>query len=498
MGKDKDNTDQIKKRAIGGTLTLTARRVILKAIDALGMIFLARLLTQSEFGIFGIINFVVFTLFGFLSDIGLGASLIQKKEKLKKDDLSTVFSAQLILVLLLNVLVWVLSPWLINVYHLSHSAIWLVRVTAFCLILTSFKTIPSVLLEKELLYHKLLIPDVAETISFNLLAVILAYFHFGVWSLTIALVVRTFLGAIILFVVSPWPIIFGINKKSLKHLLSFGIPYQTNSLLALLKDNLTPTIIAFFYGPAAVGFVNLAQGIASKPMEITNVVNRVVFPTFSKIQNNREQVARWMEKGIKMMSYLYFPLVFGLLVTARPILTFVYASKSDKWLPSLSVLYPFLIGALPVVMTTTATNVLYALGYSKTVLRLMVVYTALTWAVGVPLIIKIGYSGIAWAGMAVAVVSVVLVLREFKKIKIEFSLQRAIMLPFWASFLMAATIYWPTKAYIRGIPSLLGVIILGAAFYIFYLFLLLRGRIREEIRLFWDLLPRKERKEMSS
>jgi len=453
---------------------------------------LARLLTQSEFGVFGIINFVVFTLFGFLSDIGLGASLIQKKEKIKKEDLSTVFSVQLILVLFLNVLVWVLSPWLVNIYHLSHSAIWLVRVTAFCLILTSFKTIPSVLLEKELLYYKLLIPDVAETISFNLLAVILAYFHFEVWSLTIALIVRTFLGAIILFIVSPWPIRLRINKESLKHLLNFGVPYQANSLLALLKDNLTPTIIAFFYGPAAVGFVNLAQGIARKPMEITNVVNRVVFPTFSKIQSNREKVAIWMEKGIKMMSYLYLPLVFGLLVTARPILTFVYASKSDKWLPALSALYPFLIGALPVVMTTTATNVLYALGYSKTVLRLMVIYTVLTWVVGVPLIIKIGYAGIAWAGMAVAVISVVLVLRELRKVRVEFSLRRAMMVPFWASFLMAATIYWPAKTCVRGIPSLLGVIVLGAVFYIFYLFLLLRGRIKEEVKLFRDLLPKRK------
>jgi len=492
MEENKKDVSQIKEKAIKGTLTLTARRAILKAISALGMIFLARLLTQSEFGIFGIINFVVFTLFGFLSDIGLGASLIQKKEKIENDDLSTVFSVQLILVLFLNVLAWVLSPWLVNVYHLSHSAIWLMRVTAFCLVLTSFKTIPSVLLERELLYQKLLIPDVAETISFNFLAVILAYFNFGVWSLTIALIVRTFLGAIILFIVSPWPIIFRISKKSLKHLLSFGFPYQVNSFLALLKDNLTPTIIAFFYGPAAVGFVNLAQGIASKPMEITNVVNRVVFPTFSKIQNNREQVARWMEKGIKMMSYLYLPLVFGLLVTAQPILTFIYASKSDKWLPALSALYPFLIGALPIVMTTTATNVLYALGYPKIVLRLMVIYTALTWGVGIPLIIKIGYSGIAWAGMVVGVVSVVLVLRELRKVKVKFSLRRAMIVPFGASLLMAATIYWPIKIYVRNIPSLLGMVILGVIFYIFFLFLFLRGRIREEVNLFLNLLPKKQ------
>jgi len=101
MSENKVN--QIKNMAVKGTMTLAVRRIILRVVDMAGMIFLARLLTQSEFGIFGIINFVVFTLFGFLSDIGLGASLIQKKEKIKKEDLSTVFSVQLILVLFLNV-----------------------------------------------------------------------------------------------------------------------------------------------------------------------------------------------------------------------------------------------------------------------------------------------------------------------------------------------------------------------------------------------------------
>jgi len=157
----KNYSDQIKDRAIKGTMTLTAQRIIIRAIDALGIIFLARLLTETEFGIFGIINFIVFTLFGFLSDIGLGASLIQKKTKLEKADMATVFTIQAILVLVINVLVWLLSPTLIRLYQLSAPQIWLLRATAFCLLLTCLKTIPSALLQRELLYQKLLIPEVA-------------------------------------------------------------------------------------------------------------------------------------------------------------------------------------------------------------------------------------------------------------------------------------------------------------------------------------------------
>ena len=492
----KENADQIKRKAVKGTLTLTARRIILKGIDLLGMIFLARLLTQEEFGIFGIINFIVFTLFGFLSDIGLGASLIQKKEKIKKDDLATVFTTQLVLVLVLNLLVWLLSPYLVRVYNLSPAHIWLLRTTAFCLILTSFKTIPSVLLERELLYEKLLIPEIAETISYNILAVFLAFRGFEVWSLTISLLVRTFLGALILSFISPWPIRLKIKRTSLKNLLSFGVPYQLNSLLSLLKDNLTPTVIAFFYGPAAVGYVNLAQSIAFKPMEITNIVNRLVFPTFSKIQEDRDRVGRWLEKGVRLMAYLYFPLVLGLLVTARPILTYIYADHSDKWLPALSALYPFLLGSLPVVFTTTATNVIYALGKAKTVLKVMVIYTLITWGVGIPLILKIGFSGIAWANAVVGIVSVILINHELKKAKINFSLTKTVAVPFFSSLLMALFLL-PAVAWVKGIPSLIGIVILGAFLYLFFLFLFLRGKIKEEIALVKSLLPKHEKNKVA-
>ncbi len=480
--KQKDRFYSIKKKAARGALTLTARRIILKGIDALGMIFLARLLTQSEFGIFGIINFVVFTLFGFLSDIGLGASLIQRK-KINRRDLTTVFSVQFILVLFLNFLVWLFSPLLIKLYHLSHASVWLMRATAFCLILTSFKTIPSVLLERELKYEKLLIPEIAETVIFNFLAVILAYFGFGVWSLTVGLLARTAVGAFILFLMVPWPIGLRISRSSLKHLLGFGIPYQANSLLALLKDNLTPTVIAYFYGPAAVGYVNLAQGIAYKPMEISNIINRLVFPTFSKIQEDRVRVGRWFERGVRLMGYFYFPLVFGLLVVARPILTYVYAAKSDKWLPALPALYPFIIGSLPVIFTTTGSNVLYALGRSKSVLKLMVIYTLLTWAIGIPLIVKIGYVGIAWAGVPIALISIFLVKNEMKKVGIKFSFTRMLGVPFLASFFMAFLIYWPAQYWVKNIVHLLLVIISGIFAYIFFLFLLLRGKMKEELEI---------------
>ena len=60
----------IKQKALRGIFTLTFRRLALKVIDTVGIIYLARLLSQDTFGTFGIISFVVFTFLSFFSDVG--------------------------------------------------------------------------------------------------------------------------------------------------------------------------------------------------------------------------------------------------------------------------------------------------------------------------------------------------------------------------------------------------------------------------------------------
>src|SRR3989339_1735192 len=110
------NLENIKFKAFKGVFTLPFRRLILKVIDTVGIIFLARALTQDVFGIFGIISFVVFTFLSFFSDIGFGAALIQKKDDLTDEDTRTTFTIQQTLVTLLLIIAWILAPYISQFY----------------------------------------------------------------------------------------------------------------------------------------------------------------------------------------------------------------------------------------------------------------------------------------------------------------------------------------------------------------------------------------------
>ncbi len=458
-----DLIDSLKQKAVRSVFTLTFRRFILKIIDTAGIIYLARLLSQESFGVFGIVSFVVFTFLSFFSDVGFGAALIQKEE-VSDDDLQTTFTIQQTLVTVLLIAAWLVAPLVGQFYHLGSSGAWLVRILSLSLFITSFKTVPSIMLERKLRFELLIIPEIIETVTYNALAVFLAFRGYGVWSLVIAVVVRTVLGAITLNLIAPWKIGWKLNRQSAKELLHFGVPFQLNSVLALIKDNLTPTIIAVWFGPAAVGFVNVAQNISSRPMEISTIVSRITFPTYSRIQGDKERLKRWIEKSVHLMSIVYFPAIIGLIVTASPILQYLYADKSDKWLPALPTLLWFLVAAIPVMITTTYTNAIYATGHPKSVLALMALYTILTWGIGLPMIHWLGYVGIAITVCIITYVTFPLVLYALRRVVVVDTFG-TIWRPLISSFLMGIFIYFVRLHVVGNIWSLAGVIMLGAVVY---------------------------------
>lgn len=485
------NLDNLKARAFRGVFTLTFRRLLLKIIDTVGLVFLARALTTDAFGIFGIISFVVFTFLSFFSDIGFGAALIQKKEKLTRSDTQTTFTIQQSLVTLLMVIAWFTSPAISSFYNLGDQGIWLIRVLSISLFLTSFKTIPSILLERQLKFEILIIPEILETITYNSIAVYMALNGYGVWSLVIAILCRTVVGALALNLIRPWRIGWSFHKDSARGLLHFGIPYQLNSVLALIKDNLAPTLIAYWYGPAAVAFVNLAQNIASRPMELINIVSRVTFPAYSRIQGDLPRIKRWIEKSISFMAYLYMPAITGLLIIAPEILQYLYADKTDKWLPALPTLMFFLAGAFPIIITTTYINALYALGRPKVVLLFMTIYTVLTWGLGVPLIYKYGYVGIAIAGFIITYLTLPFVVKALNNL-VPVETWASVRKPLLASLGMGGVTYYINMIFTHSLLSLIFTTLVGMVTYIILILIIDGKRLKDEIQTYTNLIGKRE------
>jgi len=470
----------ISHRAVSGVVVLTVRKFGLKAISYLGSIMLARLLAPEIFGVFAIVSFII-TFFAFFSDVGLGAALIQKKESLTPKDLAVTFTLQQILVVAVVLLIYALSPLIAAQYALGEGGVWLIRIFSVSLFLTSLKTIPSILLERRLKFGLLILPEIVEVVAFQVLAVGLAYLGFGVWSFIIGLLVRSFLGTLVLFWVSPWRPRFAWDLKIAKRLVSFGVPFQLNGFIATIKDAVMPVFVGAVSGAAAVGYLNWALTFSKLPILFMSDIFRVTFPTYARIQHDRERLAKAISKTIRFTNLFLFPAVFMLAATAKPIVTLIF---TDKWLPALPAFYLHLLGILVVGISNTFMDTFWAMGKTKIAVKLLVIYTVLNWATSVPLVYRYGFIGAMAGSVIVLLVSLPLTWYYMRKL-VPLNLFGQLWPAFTAGGL-AGLITFGASGMAVNLLSLLTLMFAGGLIYLGLLWLFDRRQLVEDAAWLWS------------
>lgn len=469
----------IKKKAIKSIALLTGRTFVLQGITLLATFFLTIFLNPEQFGVFFLVSAVI-NFFAYFSDIGLAAALIQKKDRLTDAELRTTFTVQQVLVITLIIIILVSTPLVQKLHNFSQDSIYLLWALAFSLLLSSLKTIPSVLLERKLDFDKLIIPQVLETVAYYVVAVFLAWNGYGVASFTFAVLVRGFVGLGVMYFLQPWQPGIAFAKDSLKGLLKYGLPYQLNSFLAILKDDATTIVLGIILGPSAVGLLGWAQkwGLAALRFVMDPVI-RVTFPAFARMQHNKDDLSRAVSRSIFMICLFVFPILIGLVLVAPLIVQLI--PKYEKWQPALLALSLISINAAWAAITTPLTNMLNAIGKVGITFRLMVMWTVLTWTIVPLLSFMFGLNGAA-AGFALvgasSIIAIVIVSRYIRILFLSNVIKVAI-----ASAIMGIQLVLTIDEVPVSSLGLAGIIGAGVLTYIFSLMLLFGFKIINEFKL---------------
>ena len=429
--------ETIKGRVVKGVAILTGRTFILQAIALISTFLLTIFLDPGEYGTFFLVSAII-NFFVYFSDIGLAAALIQKKESLTKDELYTTFTVQQILVTFLILVIFTIIPFLKNFYGFSDDATYLIFALMISLFLSSLKTIPSVILERKLDFNRLVIPQIVETLLFYIVAVYLAWKGFGIQSFTIAVLVRGVSGFILMYFLQPWMPGLALSKNSLKKLLTFGLPYQANTFLAVFKDDGIIAFLGSILGSSGIGYLAWAQKWASAPLRFfMDQVIKVTFPAYSRLQNEPAELSRIANRSIFFICLLVFPSLLGLILIA-PTLTEVIP-KYEKWQPALFALYIISINTIFAAVTTPLTNLLNAIGKIKITFRLMIMWTVLTWILVPILSMQFGLNGAATGYAIVGLSSLIAIYISSKFIKVNF--RDSCAKPAIATIIMGLSIY---------------------------------------------------------
>ncbi len=477
MDRDGASINDLKKRTVTAFFSLTARQVFLRALGFVTInVILARILPVETLGIFNIAQSVI-TFFAYFSDVGLAASLIQKKEHVTEQDVKTTFTMQLGLVLTLTSIIIYFAPQLALFYGLDESGMWLVRVLALSFLLTSLKVVPSVILERDLNFKPLVMVEIVENLIFNILLIILTFSGYGLWAFSAAVIFRSFAGVILIFKIAPIRPSFGFERSAAKRLLQFGVPFQLNSLLALLKDRLVPLVIAKMVGAFGMGYITWSQGLAYISLEIMSVIIRITFPAFSRLQHDKKSLGIAADRSLFVTGLFVFPALFGMGAILPSLVEYVI---NPKWIPAIPSFYFFAFATYWGVISTTLTNLMNAMGHIKITLKLMVMWTVLTWILTPVLVVWYGFIGVGMAAFIISFTSLFTV--YYAKKLLELHVFDSIFIPTVCSSGMAIVVYFFCQYFVRSWPTLILALAVGGIVYSLFVFTIARKRIIADLK----------------
>lgn len=365
-----------KKKTLISTFSLFFQSGYSAVLGFLANLILTIIVSPSVFGIY-ITVLSIIAIFNYFSDIGLAAALIQKKE-IDNEDLKTSFTCQQILVVFLIIIGFFLTSFIKNFYHLPPNGIYLYHAVLIGFFLSSLKTIPSVLLERKIEFQKIVLVQMVENTFFYLIVIVLALLKFEILSFAFAIILRSLIGLILIYRLSFWLPKIGFNSKSFRKLVSFGLPFQTNSLLALIKDDFLILYLGKILGFEKLGYIGFAKKWAEAPIRIImDNLSRVSFPLIARFQEEKGRLKSIIEKIIFYQSLIILPATAGLILILPLMIKVI--PKYQKWEPAIDLFYLFAMASVFSSFSTPFVNFFNGIGKIKITFSLMIFWTLSTW-----------------------------------------------------------------------------------------------------------------------
>jgi O-antigen/teichoic acid export membrane protein len=279
-----------------------ARSVLLLLVLAV----LARMVSPADFGVASA-ALVVIGFSGIFAQLGLGPALVQRSE-LEPRHLKTAFAASLYFGILLGAVIWGTAPLVAQFFRMS-SLEPVLQVLAWTFPLKSLGVVSESLMQRELQFRKLGARDVASyTVGFGLVGPALAWQGYGVWALVMAQLIYIGVNTILVWVarrplIGLWP-----ERRAFHELAYFGggvTLARTFAYLALQGDNL---VVGRWLGPVALGFYGRAYQLMSAPATaIGDVLDMVLFPAMSSVQEDVQRLALAYRKGVSFIALVVLP-----------------------------------------------------------------------------------------------------------------------------------------------------------------------------------------------
>lgn len=393
--------NNMKGKALAGLFWRFLERSGAQGVSFVVSIILARLLEPEVYGTISLVTIFMAILQVFI-DSGMGNALIQKNDA---DDLdfSSVFYFNLVMCVFLYIILFVCAPFISAFYH-KPDLTPVIRVLGITLLISGIKNVQQAYVSRTLQFKRFFFATLGGTIGAACVGIIMAYMGFGVWALVAQSLFNTTTDTIILWITVKWRPKLQFSFERLKGLLNYGWKLLASSLLHTLYTNLRSLIIGKLYSAQDLAYYN--KGRSFPQLIVTNInssIDSILLPTMSCVQDDRETVKAITRRSIMISSYIMWPMMIGLAIIAKPLITLLL---TEKWLMAVPFLQITCISFALEPLQTSNLSAIKAVGRSDIILKLEIIKKSLSITI-LLVAMRFGVMAIALSGLGYTFIATV-------------------------------------------------------------------------------------------
>ncbi len=283
----------LKRQVASGMFWVALGQIFGRGLGYVTTLILAKLVTPQQFGLVGMAGLALAAL-ALFQDIGFEAALVYKRGAKQEVDAAshTAFYTVILTSLVICAISMLAAP-LVAAFFREPAVVPILRVLSLTVVISSFGRVPYVLLSRDLNFRRRLFPDLTASIIASIIAIVMAFRGFGVWSLVWRELIKTTLATVLVFFVCPYRPRWQFSRPAARELFGYGKHIMSSQGLIFLITNVDNAVVGRYLGDSALGFYQFAYNTSNQPAtQLTSVVSQVMFPALSKMGDSDPDAAR--------------------------------------------------------------------------------------------------------------------------------------------------------------------------------------------------------------
>ena len=299
----------LKEKTAKGLLWGGVSNGILQLLNAAIGIFLARKLSQDDYGMVGML--AIFTALGTSLQEGGFIGALNKRKNATYNDFNAVFWTSVGISVTIYTILFFCAPLIARFYGVKELTP-LARYIFLSFVISSLSTAPRAYLFRNMMVRETSIMTIISLAVSGVVAIWMAYQGMAYWGIATQTVVYITLIAAQSFYFAKWKPSLHVDFTPIREMIGFSSRLILTNVFNIINQNVFSVILGKMYIPKVVGDYTQANKWTTMGSSlISNMVYGIAQPVFTKVEEDRDRQKAVFRKLLRFTAFIWFPLMLG-------------------------------------------------------------------------------------------------------------------------------------------------------------------------------------------